>query len=144
MSDEEKNLANQDENKASLSHLEIPEFLTASEEKWREFSSKQPERTHHQGIQSISTVENCRVKFGCNQRWDNLTDQGKDGMRFCSACEEDVHWCSSQNEVIKAKSKGRCVAFMKPRGEVTLGKPIGIRRGDSWFTILMVWLKIWK
>jgi len=92
----------------------------------------------------VSTIENCRVKFGCNQHWDNLTDQGKEGVRFCSACEEGVHWCESQDDVIKAKSKGWCVAFMTLEREITLGKPIGVRRDDSWFTRLMVWLHIWK
>jgi hypothetical protein len=95
-------------------------------------------------MRNITTIENCRVKFGCKQHWDNLTVQGKEGVLFCSACEEDVHWCESQDDVIKAKSKGWCVAFMTLESEVTLGKPIGVRRDDSWLTKLMVWLRVWK
>ena len=55
-------------------------------------------------MKKIPTIENCRVKFGCNQQWDNLADQGNQDVRFCTACQEDVHWCDSPSEVIKAKS----------------------------------------
>jgi hypothetical protein len=101
-------------------------------------------------MRNITTIENCRVKFGCNQQWDNLIDEGKEGkegkegMRFCSSCEEGVHWCNSQSEVIRAKSKGWCVAFMTLEKEITVGKPIGVRKSDSLFTRLMVWLRLWK
>jgi len=92
----------------------------------------------------VSTIENCRVKFGCHQQWDNLTDQGKEGARYCSACQEDVHWCNSSDEVIKAKSKGWCVAFMTIERDEVLGKPIGEYKSESMLAKLMVWLKLWK
>jgi len=146
MSDEEKRLANQDENKGKktqgeISGLDIPAFLR---EQSSEVLSKSSGRTNSHGLQLVTTLENCRVKFGCNQRWDNLTDQGKEGVRFCSACEEDVHWCNSPDDVIKAKSKGWCVAFKTLEREVLLGKPIGPRKNKSIITRLMVWLRLWK
>ena len=96
-------------------------------------------------MREITTIENCRVKSGCEQRWRELTDQGKDNVRYCSVCKESVHWCNSQDEVVEAKSKGWCVAFMTPyREKEVVGVPVRVGRCEGWFTRLMVWFRWWK
>ena len=78
-------------------------------------------RGKNNGIFSVSDtkIDNCKFSFKCPKKWSALTDVGIDNQRYCGSCKEVVHWCDTQEEIDKAASENRCVAFStKPTGQV--------------------------
>ena len=51
------------------------------------------------------------MSFICEQKWDDLAETDKDGLRHCGRCNTDVHWCNSLKELRTAEGKKWCVAF---------------------------------
>jgi hypothetical protein len=56
-------------------------------------------------------IENCRFKFRCEQTWDGLTQTPDPRVRHCSECREDVHFCTTDEQLAKAIRQGHCVAI---------------------------------
>lgn len=58
-------------------------------------------------------VEYCPVefRFKCPKRWTALTPTDRDDVRHCGACERDVYFCASLDEVRRHATLGDCVAF---------------------------------
>jgi uncharacterized protein (TIGR02996 family) len=58
-------------------------------------------------------LENCSVRFAyaCPLRWDNLTPTADRNVRFCSACEQHVHYCATLAEAQHHAWSGECVAI---------------------------------
>ena len=65
-------------------------------------------------------IEGCPLGFICEQKWDDLAETDKDGVRHCSVCNADVHWCDSLKELRAAKRKKWCVAY----DEIINGTPL--------------------
>jgi hypothetical protein len=55
-------------------------------------------------------VRNCTIAYQCNTKWENLTDDGIEGVRFCEKCEKEVHLCVSDAEVIDSIRRNLCIA----------------------------------
>lgn len=49
--------------------------------------------------------------FICEQKWEDLAETNKGGVRHCDECNTDVHWCDSLKELGVAKRKKWCVAY---------------------------------
>jgi len=61
-----------------------------------------------------ASEEGCSLRFMsfiCEQKWDDLAETDKDGLRHCGQCNTDVHWCNSLKELRAAEGKKWCVAF---------------------------------
>lgn len=56
--------------------------------------------------------ENCKLTFECKNDWLDLTDIDQWGVRHCSSCNTNVHWCNTQGDIDYAKQKGWCVAYI--------------------------------
>jgi uncharacterized protein (TIGR02996 family) len=50
------------------------------------------------------------MELVCPQRWDRLAPTGADGVRHCSACRRDVHYCTTIDQARAAAQRGGCVA----------------------------------
>jgi uncharacterized protein (TIGR02996 family) len=58
-----------------------------------------------------SVVENCGLKLlPCPQKWNDLDATPHDGVRRCWACERNVHYCQSMDELHAHARRGDCVA----------------------------------
>lgn len=57
------------------------------------------------------SIENCRFKFRCEQTWEGLTPTAHDQVRHCSECREDVHFCTTDEQLAQAIRQGHCVAI---------------------------------
>jgi len=57
------------------------------------------------------SIENCRFKFRCEQTWDGLTPTAHEQVRHCSECREDVHFCTTDEQLAQAIRQGHCVAI---------------------------------
>jgi uncharacterized protein (TIGR02996 family) len=57
-------------------------------------------------------IERCGVAFelACPKSWDKLARTVREDVRFCTACESEVHYAASIAEARHHASMGRCVA----------------------------------
>jgi hypothetical protein len=57
-------------------------------------------------------VRNCPVRFyfQCSRKWDDLETTDRDEIRFCHTCQENVHLCETDAEMVDHARKGHCVA----------------------------------
>jgi uncharacterized protein (TIGR02996 family) len=76
-------------------------------------------------VVSCLPIENCRAGektvddlrrespfyFVCDRRWEDLRATDSDQVRFCEACSEQVHFCSTQAKARKHARQGHCVAL---------------------------------
>jgi hypothetical protein len=62
----------------------------------------------------------CKLTFECTKKWSELTGTSHEGIRHCSSCDENVHWCDTQEDIDHAKKKGWCVAY---RDKYKINKP---------------------
>ena len=56
-------------------------------------------------------IRNCKVAVDCKTKWDELPDDGIHGIRFCEACQIEVHLCQSPKELMDAMLQDQCVAI---------------------------------
>lgn len=62
-------------------------------------------------------IENCtreavpKFDFKCPKEWGALEPTGKQGVRSCSACKQQVFYCASVPEARAHAAKGECVAL---------------------------------
>ena len=56
---------------------------------------------------------NCELEFECPKDWFELEPTDKAGIKHCNQCEEDVHLCTTQEELSLAVEENLCIAFFK-------------------------------
>ncbi|CAN6133892.1 hypothetical protein MCETRH20_00910 [Methylophilaceae bacterium] len=60
-------------------------------------------------------IRNCVFGFRCAQKWDEMEETSRDGVRFCKECEKDVYLISSEDKLLEAITLNRCVAIEVPK-----------------------------
>ena len=60
-------------------------------------------------------IRNCIFGFRCAQKWDEMKETSRDGVRFCKECEKDVYLISSEDKLLEAITLNRCVAIEMPK-----------------------------
>jgi uncharacterized protein (TIGR02996 family) len=73
-------------------------------------------------------IEGCpQFDFACPKSWASLAATGREGIRHCSACKANVHYCASIEEARAHGAAGRCVALdiTGARYEHDLAEPYG-------------------
>lgn len=63
------------------------------------------------GIQSSSPIRNCSWGYKCEKTWGSLIATDNSNVRFCDACEKEVHLCKTKRELADSVLMNRCVAF---------------------------------
>ena len=58
-------------------------------------------------------VHECPIEFRikCPKKWNAMRRTKIEGIRFCEACREEVHFCGTIQEVQHARSAGFCIAI---------------------------------
>jgi hypothetical protein len=56
-------------------------------------------------------IRNCKVAVDCKAKWEELPDDGIQGIRFCEACQTEVHLCQTSTELMDAMVQNQCVAI---------------------------------
>lgn len=54
-------------------------------------------------------IRNCRMKYECDQSWIRMKETGRLNVRFCEACQKEVHFIKNRMELALAIQNGRCV-----------------------------------
>ena len=60
-------------------------------------------------------IRNCVFGFRCAQKWDEMKETSRDGVRFCKECEKDVYLISCEDKLLEAITLNRCVAIEVPK-----------------------------
>lgn len=53
----------------------------------------------------------CEMEFECPKDWFQLSLTDKAGIKYCEACNTNVHLCLTQDELDKATKQGLCIAY---------------------------------
>jgi uncharacterized protein (TIGR02996 family) len=80
-------------------------------------------------------IENCtrddvpRFSFKCPKEWGGLAATDKHDVKFCTACDKNVYYCTSVPEARDRAARGECVALdsRAMRWQRDLGAPYGNR-----------------
>jgi len=57
-------------------------------------------------------IRNCQFRYRCDQQWSTLeTDKQKSNIRHCKVCNEDVHLCKTDKQLLQAIRNNMCVAL---------------------------------
>jgi uncharacterized protein (TIGR02996 family) len=81
-------------------------------------------------------IENCaredvpRFSFKCPKEWGSLAPTDKHDVKFCTACEKSVYYCTSVPEARDRAARGECVALdsRAMRWQRDLATPFGNHR----------------
>ena len=75
-------------------------------------------------------IRNCVFAYKCEADWEKLEDTKKEKIRFCNACEKEVHFCEDDKELTNAIRDNFCVAFERVEKN-RIVKLIGLIRPNS-------------
>jgi hypothetical protein len=75
-------------------------------------------------------IRKCIFAYKCEADWELLEDTNKEKIRFCNACEKEVHFCEDDKELTEAIHANHCVAFERVEKRSRLVKMIGLIRPD--------------
>lgn len=68
-------------------------------------------------LRTLETVRSCpavRFSYECPKQWSALAETDDPDVRHCSACEEPVYLCRTDEETIARATAGQCVARSEP------------------------------
>ena len=59
--------------------------------------------------------------------FDELNETENRNIRFCSQCQQEVHYCVTDDELVDAIHRNKCIAIYNPynnsKSEMVLGMP---------------------
>jgi len=58
-----------------------------------------------------TAIRNCTFAFKCDKRWEDLKQGSDPDIRFCGACQRNVHFCHTADQLKKAIILNRCVTI---------------------------------
>ena len=76
---------------------------------------------------SNATIRNCTFAYKCNMNFDELNDTDNRNIKFCTQCQREVHYCATDEEIVDAIQRNKCIAIYNPynncESEMILGMP---------------------
>ena len=73
------------------------------------------------------TIRNCSFAYKCNMDFEELNSTDDKNIKFCTQCQREVHYCATEDELIDALQRNKCIAIYNPynncESEMTLGMP---------------------
>ena len=73
----------------------------------------------------MTDVQCVKWKRRCEVQWEEL-EQINERLRFCHSCNQAVHRVSSQHELERMATLGRCVALIEPDIPLIVGRPAAV------------------
>lgn len=70
------------------------------------------------GIPDNAEIQNCTLSFECPKQWGCLQATSSPKIRHCTACDRNVHFCSTAAELMDSITQKHCVAFVAEYREV--------------------------
>ena len=63
------------------------------------------------GMAMKASIRNCKFAFKCPLKWESLAKTTDPDVRFCDECQQEVYFCRSDAELVKAIKLNRCIAI---------------------------------
>lgn len=60
-----------------------------------------------------SMIANCIFGYKCDQSWDALADTDDSNVKYCKHCKNNVFYCSTPEELMRAIRRRVCVSVDK-------------------------------
>ncbi len=74
-----------------------------------------------------TTIRNCIFAVKCSMKWDDLCDTENHEIRFCHNCQKEVFFCDTDEKIVDAIKKNKCVSIISPYSmELLLGLPMSL------------------
>ena len=75
-------------------------------------------------FENMLTIRNCKFAFKCEMQWEKLRETEDRKIKFCKTCQQEVHFCETNEELVDAINKNKCICIHTPFEEVyELGMP---------------------
>lgn len=58
-----------------------------------------------------NAIRNCTFAFKCDKTWESLNKTNTPDIRFCDACQHEVFWCNTKEQLAEAIALNRCIAI---------------------------------
>lgn len=70
-------------------------------------------------------IRNCVLSYKCDSTWGKLDETDDVDIKFCDNCKKEVFFCHDDDDLVKAITLNRCVAFEKEEfhTHVIMGMP---------------------
>jgi len=93
--------------------LRLQELAATLDTNWLAVVSHLPIENcrQEQGDESNTAVTPIPFEFLCDRQWQGLRPTEDDSVRFCEACQQNVHYCDTIVEARRHAWAGRCVAI---------------------------------
>ena len=60
------------------------------------------------------TISNCSFAYKCQMQWENLYETENENIKFCKDCQKEVHYCETDEELLEAIKRNKCVSILAP------------------------------
>jgi hypothetical protein len=47
-------------------------------------------------------------------KWEKLNETEDDNIRFCQNCQKEVHFCETDEELVEAIKRNKCIGIPSP------------------------------
>jgi hypothetical protein len=74
------------------------------------------------GIPDDAEIQNCTLSFECPKHWGSLQPTSSPKIRHCTACDKNVHFCSTAEELMDSIILKNCVAFMAKSSNISVNR----------------------
>lgn len=61
-------------------------------------------------------IRNCQFGYRCPKTWDALGITEDSAIRYCDKCEQNVHFCHTDAQLVDAIHHNRCIAINRLGG----------------------------
>ena len=65
-------------------------------------------------FEEIITIRNCIFAFKCDMKWEKLSETDSRNIKFCNDCQKEVHFCRTDEELVEAVKRNKCIGIVKP------------------------------
>ena len=70
--------------------------------------NQNPENDNNEHI----SLRNCQFAYRCPMTWQSLLTTERSELRYCPECDRGVYLCRTDNDLLMAVKKNRCVAIV--------------------------------
>ena len=60
------------------------------------------------------TIRNCVFSYKCNMNFEELNSTDNKNIKFCTECQKEVYYCATDDELIDAIQRNKCIAIYNP------------------------------
>ncbi len=60
-----------------------------------------------------TAIRNCTFAYKCEAKWEALELIEYEDIRFCNVCQQEVHFCHTDDDLVRNIHLNRCVAISR-------------------------------